>query len=71
MPELVRFTIFHMSYGALLGTVTVIVMILISPDALGHGSCIHPLALLLQLYAFSAAFALGSLATALAMLGEP
>lgn len=71
MPELVRFMIVHMSYGALLGAGTVIVMILIRPETFGHGSGIELLPLVLQFYAFGAAFSLGSLATALATLHEP
>jgi hypothetical protein len=35
------------------------------PHALGHDGAIEPVALLLQIYAFGASFALGSLGTAL------
>lgn len=71
MPELVRFTITHMSYGGLLGIVTAATMIFIRPEVFGHGNGIEYIALLLQLYAFGATFSLGSLATALALLQEP
>ncbi|NRP21885.1 hypothetical protein LPJGGPFB_05144 [Ensifer adhaerens] len=71
MPRLVRFTIVHMSYGGLVGILTATAMMMIRPEAFGHGGGVEYIALMLQLYAFAATFSLGSLATALALLQRP
>ncbi|WDZ81922.1 hypothetical protein PWG15_34060 (plasmid) [Ensifer adhaerens] len=51
--------------GFVIGTLTAVVILAFYPRALGHTSVIDPLALALQIYAFGASFALGSLGTAL------
>ncbi|MBD9650352.1 hypothetical protein IB267_18585 [Ensifer sp. ENS09] len=65
MPKLLRFIIWHLSTGFALGAVTTLVIAFRYPHALGHDGAIEPIALLLQIYAFGASFALGCLGTAL------
>ncbi|OCP06325.1 MULTISPECIES: hypothetical protein [unclassified Ensifer] len=65
MPKLVRFLIWHMSSGFVLGALTAMAIAVLYPHALGHRDAIDPLALVLQIFAFGASFALGSLGTAL------
>ncbi|MFK0276299.1 hypothetical protein ACIQUG_21685 [Ensifer sp. NPDC090286] len=65
MPKVLRFVIWNMASGFLLGATTALVIVVVDPDALGHGHSIQPLPLFMQIYAFGASFALGSLATAL------
>lgn len=65
MPKLVRFVVTHMLSGFIIGTLTGLTIVGLFPHSLGHGDLIDPLALALQIYAFGASFALGSLGTAL------
>ncbi|WP_143348560.1 hypothetical protein [Ensifer adhaerens] len=65
MPKLVRFVIWHMFSGFIIGTLTALVIVVLNPHALGHTGVIDPLAFTLQGFAFGASFALGSLGTAL------
>lgn len=65
MPKALRLVIRNMASGFLLGATTALVIVVVEPDAVGHGHSIQPLSLVMQIYAFGASFALGSLATAL------
>ena len=65
MPSLLRFLFWHLSSGFLLGTMTALVIVAQNPQALGHNGSIVPVALLMQIFAFGASFAMGSLGTAL------
>lgn len=65
MPKLVRFVVWHMCSGFVIGALTGLIVIAFHPHALGHSNGVDPLALALQIYAFGASFALGSLGTAL------
>jgi hypothetical protein len=65
MHMLLRFLIWHLSSGFALGALTALVIAVSFPHALGHDRAIEPVALFLQIYAFGASFALGSLGTAL------
>jgi len=65
MPRLLKFLIWHLSSGFALGALTALVITNSFPGVLGHDREIEPVALFLQIYAFGASFALGSLSTAL------
>lgn len=65
MPKLLRFLIWHLLTGFLLGAITALVIVIRDPHALGHGDTIDLLAFSMQLFAFGASFAMGSLGTAL------
>ena len=49
----------------LLGAITALVIVAQNPEALGHSGSIEPVALFMQIFAFGASFAMGSLGTAL------
>ena len=65
MPSLLRFLFWHLSSGFLLGAMTALVIVAENPQALGYNGSIEPVALLMQIFAFGASFAMGSLGTAL------
>ena len=65
MPSLLRFLFWHLLSGFLLGTMTALVIVAQNPQALGHNASIEPVALFMQIFAFGASFAMGSLGTAL------
>ncbi|MGO4622557.1 hypothetical protein AB4Z34_17150 [Ensifer sp. 2YAB10] len=65
MPTLLRFLIWHLSSGFLLGAFTALAIATQNPEILGHSGAIEPLALVMQVFAFGASFAMGSLGTAL------
>ena len=65
MPMLLRFLFWHLSSGFLMGAITALVIVAQNPEALGHSGSIEPVALFMQIFAFGASFAMGSLGTAL------
>ena len=63
MPILVRFMLLHLGIGFALGTASAVVILCVSPQALG--GAMEMIETLLFIYALGAAFALGYLGTAL------
>lgn len=68
MPVLVRYIIVRLSVGAVIGSVSCMVVLVTAPRALGSPGQWLEIALIM--YGFASVFALGFLATALASEGE-
>lgn len=70
MPPLITYMLTRLSIGFGLGSASATLLILFEPGAVGSGSPSQPLEWCLVIYGLGSTFAMGYLATALAMEGE-